>query len=109
MRMSIHENALLKKQVVKLEEKLILKEMKEKEHKEKIKDLETQIKVLHKQLADKKGFKLREEGYGEKRKEKYDEIRAKYGLRSDPNNPFEEDEPAEKPVKKSLFSKLTKK
>ena len=56
----IHENALLKKQVVKLEEKLILKEMKEKEQKEKIKDLETQIKVLHKQLADKKGFKLRE-------------------------------------------------
>ena len=56
----IHENALLKKQVVKLEEKLILKEMQEKGHKEKIKDLETQIKVLHKQLADKKGFKLRE-------------------------------------------------
>ena len=56
----IHENALLKKQLVKLEEKLILKEMKEKEQKEKIKDLETQIKVLHKQLADKKGFKLRE-------------------------------------------------
>ena len=56
----IHENAMLKKQVVKLEEKLILKEMQEKEHKEKIKDLETQIKVLHKQLADKKGFKLRE-------------------------------------------------
>ena len=56
----IHENAQLKKQLVKLEEKLILKEMKEKEQKEKIKDLETQIKVLHKQLADKKGFKLRE-------------------------------------------------
>ena len=37
----IHENALLKKQLVKLEEKLILKEMKEKEQKEKIKDLET--------------------------------------------------------------------
>ena len=47
------------------------------------------------------------EGYGEKRKEKYDEIRAKYGLRGDPNNPFEEDEPAEKPApKKSFFSKL---
>ena len=39
----IHENAQLKKQLVKLEEKLILKEMKEKEQKEKIKDLETQI------------------------------------------------------------------
>ena len=49
------------------------------------------------------------EGYGEKRKEKYDEIRAKYGLKGDPNNPFEEDEPAEKPVKKSFFSKLKKK
>ena len=50
------------------------------------------------------------EGYGEKRKEKYDEIRAKYGLRGDPNNPFEEDEPAEKPApKKSFFSKLKKK
>ena len=28
--------------------------------------------------------------YGEKRKEKYDEIRAKYGLRSDSTNPFDE-------------------
>ena len=56
----IHENSLLKKKVVKLEEKLILKEMQEKEQKEKIKNLESKIKDLEKQLADKRGYKLRD-------------------------------------------------
>ena len=34
-----------------------------------IKDLETQVKVLNKQLAEKRGYKIRDESYGEKRKE----------------------------------------
>ena len=86
----IHENAQLKKKIAKLEEKLILTEVKDQERVAQIKDLETQVKVLNKQLAEKRGYKIRDESYGEKRKEKYDEIRAKYGLKQDSANPFDE-------------------
>ena len=56
-----HENAQLKKKIAKLEEKLILAEVKDKEKSAQIKDFETQIKVLNKQLAEKRGYKIRDE------------------------------------------------
>merc|ERR1711917_32323 len=103
----IHENAQLKKKIAKLEEKLILAEVKDKEKSAQIKDFETQIKVLNKQLAEKRGYKTRDENYGEKRKEKYDEIRAKYGLKPESANPFDEPEPEiEVKEKKSFLKKL---
>ena len=56
---SIHENAQLKKKVAKLEEKVILHEVKEKEQKNKIKLLESQLKVAKNEIANLKGYKLR--------------------------------------------------
>ena len=85
----IHENAQLKKKIAKLEEKLILAEVKDQERVTKTKDLETQVKVLNKQLAEKRGYKIRDDSHGEKRKEKYDEIRAKYGLKTESANPYD--------------------
>ena len=56
---SIHENAQLKKKIAKLEEKLILHEIKEKEDKNKIKLLESDLKILRNEIANLKGYKLR--------------------------------------------------
>ena len=56
-----------------------------------------------------KHWLINSENYGEHRKQRYDEIRNKYGLKPDSENPFDgmEDEPEEtKP--KSFFSKLKK-
>ena len=71
--------------------------------------MNTQVKVLNKQLAEKRGYTIRDENYGEKRKEKYDEIRAKYGLKPDSINPFDEPEEPVLEKKKSLFKRLTRK
>lgn len=56
---TIHENAQLKKKIAKLEEKVILHEIKEKEHKTRIKVLESDLKVVRTEIANLKGYKLR--------------------------------------------------
>ena len=96
----IFENLLLRSKIAKLEDKLIDADLKDKEKSKKIISLEMQNSKLKVQLANQRGYKLKNKDEKD-RIEKHDKIRAKYGLA-----PKSTDTQSPQTFKKSFFTRL---
>ena len=98
----IFENLLLRSKIAKLENKLIDAELKDKQKSKKIISLEIQNSKLKVQLANQRGYRLKNKDEKD-RVQKHDKIRLKYGLAP---KSTENEHQSPQSCKKSFFTRL---